>query len=142
MQMNMIIKSFDNEIVGARINKMNWAVVDVSSSPISLLTSDRPVEMARLNGPDGVVSIPISPTKLFVAVDDPGALDRFRARKPKEIVALANAYWSAGPDISCGRATKPKLGSFKTACPSPWRPHLCCPASGNIQPTRRPDYRD
>jgi hypothetical protein len=92
MRMNMIIKSFDNEIVGDRINKMKWAVVDLSASSIPLLTSDRPVEIARLNGPNGIVSIPISPTKLFVAVDDPRTLERLRASKPKDVVAHVNAY--------------------------------------------------
>jgi hypothetical protein len=90
MRMNMIIKSFDNEIVRARINRMRWEVVDVSASPVPLLTSDRPVELARLNEPRGIVSIPISPTKLFVAVDNPVVLTQLRAKQPEEIVEQVN----------------------------------------------------
>jgi hypothetical protein len=55
--MNMIIKSFDNDILGTHINGMKWAVVDLSASPFPLLTSDRPVEIARLKESQGAVSI-------------------------------------------------------------------------------------
>jgi Protein of unknown function (DUF4238) len=92
MHMNMIIKAFDNEILGTHINGMNWAVVDVSASPFPLLTSDRPVEIARLKEPQGVVSIPISPTKLFVAVNDPRTLDRLRATSPRDLVQNINEF--------------------------------------------------
>jgi Protein of unknown function (DUF4238) len=92
MRMNMIIKSFDNEILRARINGMIWEVVDVSASPLPLLISDRPVELARLNGPRGIVSIPISPTKLFVAVDNAAVLNHLRAKQPEEIVEHVNEY--------------------------------------------------
>jgi hypothetical protein len=123
MRMNMIIKSFDNEIVGARINGMKWAVVDVSASPLTLLTSDRPVEMARLNGPHGIVSIPISPTKLFVAVDNPAVLDHLRAKQPKEIVQQVNDY-------VVGRARR-----FVWACDESQTPFVQDRMSKSMEPT-------
>jgi hypothetical protein len=92
VRVNMIIKSFDNDIIGTHINGMKWAVVDVSASPIQLLMADRPVEIARLKEPQGFVSLPISPTKLFVAANNPTALDRLRAIKPREIVQHVNTF--------------------------------------------------
>ena len=65
--MNLIIEGFDNDIVGVHINKMPFAVIDLSASRHRLLLSDRPVEIFNLKEANGLVSIPISPTKLFVA---------------------------------------------------------------------------
>jgi Protein of unknown function (DUF4238) len=95
MRMNMVIKSFDNDILGNHINGMKWGVIDVSASPISLLLSDRPVEFSNLKEPRGFVSIPISPTKLFVAANSPASLDNLRRLKPREIVQHVNLF-SAG----------------------------------------------
>jgi hypothetical protein len=89
-RVNMVIKSFDNEIVGAHINQMKWATVDLSASPDKLLLSDRPVEFFRLKEPNGVASIPISPTKLFVAVNDPAFLVKLRQSKPRALVHSIN----------------------------------------------------
>ena len=67
MRVNLIIKALDNDVVGAHINQMTYAVIDLSSSPNRLLTSDRPVELFNLQGSNGILSMPISPTKAFVA---------------------------------------------------------------------------
>ena len=92
MRMNMVIKSFDNDILGTHINGMKWGVVDVSASPIRLLLSDRPVEFSNLKEPRGFVSLPISPTKLFVAANSPAGLDNLRRVKPREIVHHVNLF--------------------------------------------------
>jgi hypothetical protein len=54
MRMNMVIKSFDNDILGKHLNGMKWGVVDVSASPIRFLLSDRPVEISNLTEPRGL----------------------------------------------------------------------------------------
>jgi hypothetical protein len=92
VRVNMIIKAFDNDIVGRHINQMKWATVDLSASRDKLLLSDRPVEFFRLKEPSGLVSIPISPTKLFVAVNDTAILDRLRHTKPRDLVHGINKY--------------------------------------------------
>lgn len=92
MRMNMVIKSFDNDILGTHVNGMKWAVVDVSASPIKLLLSDRPVEFSNLKEPRGFVSMPISPTKLFVAANSPAGLSNLRQVKPREIVQHVNLF--------------------------------------------------
>jgi hypothetical protein len=71
---------------------MNWGVIDVSASSIRLLLSDRPVELSNLKEPRGFVSLPISPTKLFVAANSPAGLDNLRRVKPREIVQQVNRF--------------------------------------------------
>ena len=92
MRMNLVIKSFDNEILCAHVNGMKWAVIDVSASPIRLLLSDRPVQIYNLKVPRGFVSMPISPTKLFVAANNQGGLDNLRLVKPRELVQHVNLF--------------------------------------------------
>jgi hypothetical protein len=92
MRMNMVIKSFNNDILGNHINGMKWGLVDVSASQIRLLLSDRPVEFSNLKEPQGFVSMPISPTKLFVAANNPASLVNLRRVKSREIVQHVNQF--------------------------------------------------
>jgi hypothetical protein len=64
----------------------------VSTAPVRLLLSDRPVEFSRIKEIDGIVSLPISPTKLFVAVNNVATLENLRNAKPGDIVCQANMY--------------------------------------------------
>jgi hypothetical protein len=84
MRVNLHVKALDNEIVGAHVNQMRDAIRDIFASPYRLLTSDRPVELVNLKGPTGLLSIPISPTKLFVAVNDAAILDKLRRAAPRK----------------------------------------------------------
>jgi hypothetical protein len=92
VRVNLIIKALDNEIVGAHVNQMTQAVIDLSNSPYRLLTSDRPVEFFNLQGANGILSIPISPTGLFVAVNDRDILDKLRRAAPNEIADQVNTH--------------------------------------------------
>lgn len=92
MRVNLIIKALDNDVVGAHINQMTHAIFDISASPHRLLTSDRPVELFNLRGSNGVLSIPISPTKLFVAVNNRAILDELRRAAPAKLVSNVNAF--------------------------------------------------
>jgi hypothetical protein len=92
MRVNLIIKSFDNDILGKHINNMFWTIVDVSSADKRLLMSDRPVVITWLNQPRGYITLPVGPTKLFLAVNDKRMLDVFRRMKPVEIVRNANKF--------------------------------------------------
>jgi len=71
---------------------MKWGLVDVSASQIRLLLSDRPVEFSNLKEPQGFVSMPISPTKLFVAANNPASLVNLRRVKSREIVQHVNQF--------------------------------------------------
>ena len=92
VQLNAVMKMIDNEEVGACLNKMRHAVVDLTGSPLQLLTSDRPVQLYRINQPDGFVAMPISPTKLFVGAHSPATFERLRAAKPKALVQDFNKF--------------------------------------------------
>jgi hypothetical protein len=94
MRVNLIIKALDNDIVGAHVNQMKWATIDVAASSHShrLLTSDRPVQLFNLREPNGILSIPISPTKVFVAVNDATTLDKLRRASPRKLVHAVNTF--------------------------------------------------
>jgi hypothetical protein len=89
-QVSLIAKIFDNDIVGEHVNGMKPAILDVSASPSSLLTSDRPVGLFNIKAPTGIISLPISPTRLFVAVNDSKILEQLRQRTAREIVEQVN----------------------------------------------------
>jgi hypothetical protein len=69
---------------------MAWGVIDVSASSHHLLTSDRPVILSKLKEPAGSITTPISPTKLFLAVNDMRWLDYLRRRRSRDIVGPIN----------------------------------------------------
>jgi hypothetical protein len=91
-KVNIIINVFDNEIVGEHVNRMKWAVMDLSASSHRLLTSDRPVGLFNIKDPKGMITLPISPTKLFVAVNNPQIFDHLRRKKQREIVSHVNTH--------------------------------------------------
>jgi hypothetical protein len=91
-RVNLIVKAFDNQIVGEHVNKMRRAVIDVSASPHCLLTSDRPVGLFNIKEAKGMITLPISPRKLFVAVNHPRIFDHLRRRRPREIVGHVNTH--------------------------------------------------
>jgi hypothetical protein len=111
MELDLIMRLLDNATIIRHVNNMVWDVIDVSAASHRLLTSDRPVDLDRLNlrATDGAIMMPISPTKLFVAFNDPRWLPNLRelnSRRPDEIVRLANRrtverarryVWAQGP---------------------------------------------
>jgi len=93
MTIRLTLGMIDNELVGSRINEMHWEVFDVSNASHRLLTSDRPVEIDKLGDPvNGTVSIPISPTKLFVAANSSQLLHKVKRAKANTIVVKVNEY--------------------------------------------------
>lgn len=92
MQVNLIIKTFDNEELVGHMNQMVWGVIDVSMAAERLVTSDRPVCIHNLKKPDGVIFLPISPTKLFVAAEERASLDMVAAQKPIDLARGVNTF--------------------------------------------------
>jgi hypothetical protein len=95
MELALIMQLHNASTIVRHVNNMAWEVVDVSAASHRLLTSDRPVDLDRLNlrAPGGAIMMPISPSKLFVAFNDPQALLYLRdlnSRRPRDIVGLAN----------------------------------------------------
>jgi hypothetical protein len=65
---NMLAELIDNDRLGPTIFGMHWAVLDMTRSKFSVLTSDRPLYMPLpLGQVDAYILLPISPTKYFVA---------------------------------------------------------------------------
>jgi hypothetical protein len=100
-KMSIIAQGFDNEIVGERVNRMHWAVIDASS--LTFLTSDRPVSLFNVGTAKGCLWLPLSPTKLFVAVNDQRHLQNLASKTPREIVRLVNLDVVARPPIRLDR---------------------------------------
>jgi hypothetical protein len=92
MRVNLIIKAFDNEIICTHVNQMRHAIIDLCASSYRLLTSDRPVEIYNLKAPHGLLSIPISPTKLFIAVNERATGDRILRANPCTLARDINTY--------------------------------------------------
>jgi hypothetical protein len=91
-RVNLIIKSFDNDILGRHLNNMFWAVLDLADVKYRLLMCDRPVIFSKLKEPIGYVSLPLNPTKLFIGMNDRKTLDIFRSMKRHEIVRNTNKF--------------------------------------------------
>jgi hypothetical protein len=92
MRVNLIIKSFDNDVACTHINGMRQAVVDVSTSPGRFMTSDRPIWFYNMTKPDGWLALPLSPTKLFLAANDEEVFEKMRRSKPLDIVFRVNSF--------------------------------------------------
>jgi Protein of unknown function (DUF4238) len=90
MQLNLIVKALDNEAICTHINAMTYTVIDLSRANNRLLTSDRPVEIFALAAPNGLISMPISPTKLFVAANDDSTFMSLRTKDAETLVRYVN----------------------------------------------------
>lgn len=81
----------NNPTIGTVLNRMVWDVIDLGPAGRTLLTSDQPVIMSNgLKPPEGNYSLPISPTKLFVASWGGILRERFLRQTPRQIVSLSN----------------------------------------------------
>jgi hypothetical protein len=91
MRLNVIISAFDNERIGNHLNSMKWAVADVTASPYTLMTCDRPLVLSNLgDAKNGSLFLPISPRKLFVAANTEQVLSEFSKGNPSQIVERVN----------------------------------------------------
>jgi hypothetical protein len=64
---------------------MHWEVIEIGRTPRRFLTSDRPVEMYLMKEQTGSITLTISPTKLFVAVNGRNHLNTFCRQKHREV---------------------------------------------------------
>jgi hypothetical protein len=86
-----LTKLIDYGPLGGHIINMIWAVLDVSDSPHPLLTSDRPYILpCGLREPVCVLSVPISPTRIFLAANDRAVLETVSRNSSRDNVRTAN----------------------------------------------------
>jgi hypothetical protein len=71
---------------------MSWHILDTSRAKQSLLTSDRPILFWDLDGADGFIAMPISPSKIFIAANGQHNLDYMRSCSPDELVFKNNKF--------------------------------------------------
>ena len=90
--MNTLIRAMDSQAIGEAIIDMNWQVRDLNSSSKTLLTSDRPLLYHNLRGPDGLIALAVSPTKLFLAANSADTFNRLNQRPALALVEMMNAH--------------------------------------------------
>lgn len=81
----------DSKRVLLTICNMRWFTVDFDRPSYFLLTSDRPVIMTNgLLKEDLHIVVPVSPSRLFLAVNSERTADKIHAMKPQEMIRRAN----------------------------------------------------
>jgi Protein of unknown function (DUF4238) len=87
---NLLIQIIDNARVGPTVFNMDWSVMRLRSS-IPLLLSDHPLDRPRgLADPKAYIALPISPTAVFLAANDPRMKDFMQTRSHAEIAQNLN----------------------------------------------------
>lgn len=83
----------DDDDIGQRIINMRWALLNLSTAPHTLLTGDRPcMTWGGIADPACILSLPASPTHLFVAAHDITLLRRLYAQHARDTVRKSNEY--------------------------------------------------
>jgi hypothetical protein len=78
-------------LYGPVILKMQWARMDLRKAKFPLLTSDRPLSQPyELEEPSAFITLPISPSVLFIAAHDPTVVAGILVTDPTEIVRRNN----------------------------------------------------
>jgi Protein of unknown function (DUF4238) len=84
-------KVMNGETIAAAIGKMQWARISVEKSRFTLLASDRPLDIPlNLSDRSAYIALPLSPTLLFVASNNPGLLDTLARHDPSKVVRMMN----------------------------------------------------
>jgi Protein of unknown function (DUF4238) len=88
---NLLADIMGNSRAVPDICKMRWTCVDLSKSPLSLLTSDRPLVMPfGLDNPKAYLALPLGPHQLFVAAYGDQYAKALRAHGHQKIVKIIN----------------------------------------------------
>ena len=84
-------RMIDSKVVIEKILGMSWYTAEFANAPFSFLTSDRPFVMtngfARENAH---IAIPISPTRLFLAVNSAKVFHEIRSTRPRDLIQIVN----------------------------------------------------
>jgi len=97
---NLMQRVMDLPQVGQFLNDMRWGVITVQDAQHSFMTSDRPIlKPFPFIHDDAHIAMPISPTKLFVAVKRDATLELIKRNGRAPIIVKSNAM------IACQAAT-------------------------------------
>jgi len=84
-------KLINNKTLLDGISGLQWGMVDVGGTKYRLVTSDRPaVRTDGLSKPDSHLAIPLSPTPLFIATNNPRTTEQFQSMPPHDLVTRMN----------------------------------------------------
>jgi hypothetical protein len=87
----MLREIIDNPRVGPTIFDMKWSRASLAASRISLLTSDRPLDMPHgLGEKNAYIALPIGPKMLFIAAHDDAYEKHVASADPTEVVKDVN----------------------------------------------------
>ncbi len=87
----IIQKLVENPKVGGRLINARWGLLRADERQQAFVLADRP--LIRVHGfdhPRGVWALPLSPTVIFVACNDPGSLQRLARLSPLRLAKTAN----------------------------------------------------
>ena len=88
---NLLMKVIDNNTIGPVIFNMNWSIIPVEKSRVSLLISDCPIDRPHgLSDPRAYIATPISPTRIFLAANDPRLASVIRNLSPTSVAKSLN----------------------------------------------------
>jgi hypothetical protein len=89
--LTLVQEMIDNPRVGPTIFDMRWSRVSLAASRVSLLTSDRPLDMPHgLSERAAYIALPIGPKMLFVAAHDDAYEKHIASTDPTEVVKNIN----------------------------------------------------
>jgi hypothetical protein len=78
-------------VISFMVKQMTFHTLELPGTKHKLLTSDRPIMMTNgIFQPDGELVIPISPTRLFIAVRERRTVEEIAKIDPNTLIATAN----------------------------------------------------
>lgn len=91
--LDVITTGMESPTIGGILNNMSWVVVGPTPTSPSLLTSDAPIRMTDgIGRPDGYLTMPLSPQRLFIATYERFFLDVLLRQGPAELFVQSNVH--------------------------------------------------
>ena len=89
--MDMLRKMSDDPKIGLRLNNMNWFVVEMIGGH-EFLISDAAYQQSKVGvfSPQGFITLPIAPRKIFIAVNHLSVANAIRALPRNELISRNN----------------------------------------------------
>lgn len=97
--LEILMNAIQNEKVSQQIFDMHWWVHDFKDSRVSLIASDRPLRITKdIGDPNGYITLPLIPSKLFVATPTVEKKAQFQQMDQLELVVRHNKLMVAYAD--------------------------------------------
>ena len=93
LAMEVLMKLIDDGERGGELINMHWGIIEVDRSREFFLSDaplSHPTSFARLGGAGSYVTLPIAPTKLFIAANSPTLIETMKSLPQRELVARQN----------------------------------------------------